>query len=378
LLDALKNPADARRIDRTYTALVNFSANIREQITQRQSAADQKFHLILATVALLATAVMCTAIFVGVKQYRSVMRPLGEIQSAVRRFASGEFTQRVAAAGDAEFVSLASDFNRMADELAALYGELENRVQTKSRQLVQSERLASLGYLAAGVAHEINNPLGIISGYAERSLQRIDVGWSEDTANYVRKTISIMCDEAFRCKAITDRLLMLARPGEQTRKNISLLKLTQEVVSSLGGLQRFADRRITIQTQSDSMVFASEGELKQVIMNLLVNALEASPAGSGQVHVTIAGGEHFVELSVADNGRGMNDQTRQQVFEPFFTQKRSDRPGTGLGLSVAHAIVSDHGGTIEAHSEGLGMGSVFVVRLPLSQEKVEVHDASAC
>ncbi|HEY1628698.1 MAG TPA: HAMP domain-containing protein, partial [Tepidisphaeraceae bacterium] len=154
LLDALKNPADARRIDRTYTALVDFSANIREQITQRQSAADRKFHLILATVALLATAVMCTAIFVGVKQYRSVMRPLGEIQSAVRRFASGEFTQRVVAGGDAEFVSLASDFNRMADELAALYGELENRVQTKSRQLVQSERLASLGYLAAGVAHE--------------------------------------------------------------------------------------------------------------------------------------------------------------------------------------------------------------------------------
>jgi signal transduction histidine kinase len=153
------------------------------------------------------------------------------------------------------------------------------------------------------------------------------------------------------------------------------VKLTHEVVSSLGGLHRFADRRITIQTESDPTVFASEGEMKQVIMNLLVNALEATTPLSGQVHVAIVRGEHSLELSVSDNGRGMSSETRLQVFEPFFTHKRSDRPGTGLGLSVAHAIVSDHGGTIEAHSDGIAMGSRFVVRLPISQE---VNDVIAC
>jgi two-component system NtrC family sensor kinase len=103
-------------------------------------------------------------------------------------------------------------------------------------------------------------------------------------------------------------------------------------------------------------------------LNLVVNALEAVPAGAGEVHIAITRDDRRIELCVCDNGRGMTPQTRDQVFEPFFTEKRSDRPGTGLGLSVVYSIVQDHDGQVEAQSDGLGMGSRFIVRLPIAQE----------
>jgi signal transduction histidine kinase len=122
------------------------------------------------------------------------------------------------------------------------------------------------------------------------------------------------------------------------------------------------------------MVDAVEGEMKQVLMNLLINALEATDDGTGEVKVTVArDGEHRVTLAVADNGRGMGPETLERVFEPFFTERRPrdpdspPRPGTGLGLSITHAIVQSHGGRISAYSDGPGRGSRFVIDLPAAQ-----------
>src|SRR6185369_10914403 len=117
-----------------------------------------------------SAVIIAIAVLIGVSQYRGVMRPLRRFSSGVRSIAGGNFRRRLVIAGDDEFAGLAQDFNRMAAELDGLYRELEDKVATKSKELVRSERLASVGFLAAGVAHEINNPLGIISGYAELSL----------------------------------------------------------------------------------------------------------------------------------------------------------------------------------------------------------------
>ena len=139
------------------------------------------------------------------------MRELG---SSVRQFAAGSLANRIDLRAPAEFIALAEDFNRMARELDSLYRDLEQKVALKSRELVRSERLASVGYLAAGVAHEINNPLSIIAGYAERSLAEMDDAAS-DTA--LRKVLQIICSEAFRCKEITGKLLSMARGGEEEK-----------------------------------------------------------------------------------------------------------------------------------------------------------------
>ena len=194
---------------------------------------------------------------------------------------------------------------------------------------------------------EISNPLGIIAGYSERSLDRLGHGLDDSTAQYLNKSVRIICDEAFRCKEITNRLLMLARPGEEARRLVSIPELAREVIASVGGLKRFADRQIAFDAEpaDELRVHANEGELRQVILNLLVNALEAVAPGVGIVRVSIHRSGEQIEISVTDNGHGMDPATVSRVFEPFFTEKRGQRPGTGLGLSVAHAIIRRRGGT---------------------------------
>ena len=143
-------------------------------------------------------------------------------------------------------------------------------------------------------------------------------------------------------------------------------------MSILGGLRDFKDRTITVRAESREplIVDAVEGEMKQVLMNLLINALEATDDGTGEVRVTVTrDDEHHVTLVVSDNGRGMSSGTLERVFEPFFTERPRDpasppRPGTGLGLSITHAIIQSHGGRITAHSDGPGRGSRFVIELP--------------
>ncbi len=381
LLGALRRndlPVAEIALNRLLGELAETSARIRRTVAEYEDAAERHRRATFRHVCVTAAIMLAVGVIVGMRLYRSVMRPLDRLARGVRHFASGRLHDRLATDGDREFAALANDFNAMARELEGLYNDLEQRVQTKSRQLVQSERLASVGYLAAGVAHEINNPLGIIAGYGERSLQllRRSTPLNDETASSIDRSIGIICDEAFRCKQITDRLLMLARPGKTTRERVSLERVAGDVITSVGGLSRFADRgiRLTTDEHQPLLVLASEGEMRQVLLSLVVNALEAVDPVGGEVQVTVAARDDIVEVCVTDNGCGIPPDALPQVFEPFFTDKRGERPGTGLGLSVAHAIVRDCKGEIEAHSDGLGRGSRFVVRLPRAKEEVaDVH-----
>jgi two-component system NtrC family sensor kinase len=367
--------AQASAVNAVLGQLANLSAEVRKTIEVKQSAAEAQRHRTLEVTIVLFAMVVLTAIVIGIRQYRSVMIPLGRIGTSVRNFTAGRLDERITPAGDHEFVSLASDFNRMASELETLYRQLEEKVAAKSKELVRAQRLASVGYLAAGVAHEMNNPLGIIAGYGERSLQHLSRPTDDTTLPSAQRAIKIMCEEAFRCKEITARLLSLARPAANDRQAVSLGAITQEIISNLGGLPEYADRRITLESPAAAELFvmAKEGEIRQVLMNLLLNALQATSPGTGKVYVSIVsvrtkcGSE--VEISVRDNGCGMTPDTVDRVFEPFFTDKRGrQQPGTGLGLSITHAIVLDHGGRISAQSDGPGRGSQFTLALPAANK----------
>jgi signal transduction histidine kinase len=372
------------------------AADIRRRTEAAREDARAKKRTTILAVGGICGAVVVGSILVGVLQYRGVTGPLRRLSEGVRELGAGRFAGRVDPRpqwGD-EFVSLSNEFNRMAAELDEFYRELEQKVAAKSRELIRSERLASVGFLAAGVAHEINNPLGIISGYAEYSLselrERSRQGGSRVTVpadgappdgappaagdgsplGEVEKSLQVIRDEAFRCKEITAKLLSLARPGEDRRGPLSLTDVVRDVAAVVGGLKEFRDRRLVVKTDERDgeppTVRGVEGEMKQVLLNLTLNALEAVAPGSGEVRIEVARRGAGVELSVTDNGRGMTPQTLEQVFEPFFTEKKGagQRHGTGLGLSITHAIVQSHGGTIEAHSDGPGKGSRFTVRLP--------------
>jgi signal transduction histidine kinase len=339
------------------------------------------------------------AVLISLWLYRAVMGPLQVLRRGVRTIARGKFTDRLDPRGDREFQELARDFNQMAGELDDLYRELEAKVAAKSKELVRSERLASVGFLAAGVAHEINNPLGIISGYAELSMRKLrhqiaSAGAADSPAlpaapaQATLKALQVICDEAFRCKQIIEKLLGLARGGlrgpdggeaADERKPVSLTKVARDVIDLVQGLPRYRDRRVELHTNGSSadaatMVNGNETELKQVVLNLVINALEATEGRTGHVHIELHRDDKSIQLIVRDNGKGMSPQTLDRLFEPFYTDKRGggegEARGTGLGLSISHAIIQQHGGAIHAASEGPGKGSTLTVELPAMQSSL--------
>jgi two-component system, NtrC family, sensor kinase len=349
-----------------------YTADIRAAVESYQRAADAKRHLTLLVISLVCSTIVVCGVVLGILQYRGVVKPLRHFNQAVQRVAAAQFTQRIDERGPDEFAALARDFNRMAQELDDFYHQLEAKVTQKSKELLRSERLASLGYLAAGVAHEINNPLGIIAGYAEYSLDQIKRRSADAQSGDAEliQSLQVICDEAFRCKDITSKLLALARQGDEDRRAVCLPDIADRVVSIIGGLRAYRDRTLTVATEPQPpreqlCVSAVEAQMQQVVLNLTLNALEATVPQTGQVRIDLGRRNGAVELCVSDNGRGMTPQTLGHVFEPFFTDKRGSRQaGTGLGLSITHRIIESHGGTITAHSDGPGKGSRFVVSLP--------------
>jgi signal transduction histidine kinase len=387
------SPPPTDSLNSVHGQIAHTVSDVGKRVQASQDAAERKRRATLVAVGTLSGVVILAAFVLGLWQYLSVLSPLQRLGAAVRRVATGQFGVRIMEAGlpsgrNHEFATLARDFNRMAEQLDNFYRDLEQKVAAKSKELIRSERLASVGYLAAGVAHEINNPLGIISGYAEYALAEMKNGKPGDASTLppdIDGTLRVIRDEAFRCKDITGKLLSLARQGDTQRNRVNLADVAEQVVSILAGLRDFKQRTITVRAEQREtlIVDAIEGEMKQVLMNLLINAFEATDDGAGEVKIIItrttdsdlsADTGEAVTLTVADNGRGMAPETLERVFEPFFTERRprdpgqSPKPGTGLGLSITHAIVQSHNGRITADSDGSGMGSRFVMELPAARE----------
>jgi signal transduction histidine kinase len=336
-------------------------------------------------IGLLSAAAVLAAVLLSVAHDRLVVAPLQRLRAGVRRVAAAQFAERLASddmSASPEFLELADEFNRMAGELDAFYRKLEEQVRAKSRELVRSERLASVGFLAAGVAHEINNPLNIISGHAELTARQLARGRlssndRDDAATAgaeAAESLKVIQDEAFRCKEITEKLLSLARRGEQTREALDLGGVARDVAAMTRGLKNYRDRRLTICLDPDEPleVEANATEMKQVLLNLTINALDAVPPVEGEVRIEGRRTSEWVELSVRDNGRGMSSDVLAHVFEPFFTARKgrvdangqAPNRGTGLGLSITHAIIESHGGRISVESDGPGRGARFTVQLP--------------
>jgi signal transduction histidine kinase len=352
--------------------------------------------IVTAVIFLIITVAGC---WISVSQYRGIIRPLRRLRDSTRTMAAGRFDQPVAADGELEFADLARDFNSMARQLDGLYRNLEEKVAQRSRELVRSERLASVGFLAAGVAHEINNPLGIMSGYAQLTLKRLESrngnggsgggGTDASAVADAQRTLEIVRDESFRCRGITEKLLSLSQPGSGRREPVSLERVAREVADIVAAHRKYRRRALVLDLPADAdrlLVWADEGEMKQVLLNLVINAMEAVEDGTGRVRIEASRADGTIQMRVHDNGCGMTPEVLERVFEPFFTTRRSggddgDRdheplegtPGAtttttlrhaGLGLSIAHAIVESHGGRLRAASDGPGAGSCFSVELP--------------
>ncbi len=249
-------------------------------------------------------------------------------------------------------------------ELRATQSELKRQMeiqQLTERRLIQAAKLAAVGEMAAGVAHELNNPLTTVVGFSELVLEEIP----KDSPLYA--DLEMVLREARRAREVVRRLLDFARPGEITRTRYDFNQIVQDVVSLVRHLLHTSGIQHTLQLEENlPWVYVSVNQIKQVLLNLIHNAIQAMPLGGELTIITQRAqreNRSWIVCHIKDTGSGILPEDRKHLFEPFFTTK-AKQGGTGLGLSISYNIIADHGGTIEVESE-YQKGSCFSIWLPI-------------
>jgi PAS domain S-box-containing protein len=244
----------------------------------------------------------------------------------------------------------------------------EKRMQ--ELQLMQAEKLSSIGILAAGVAHEINNPLNSVAGYAEALLRRLRDEESlaadprlEDFSKYLQ----VIIRESYRCKDTIECLLSFSRKSDGSVDKVDINKVIQEILELVRHKSRYEKITVSTELQADlPVVIGDPAGLRQVFMNLFMNAHQ-SIAASGKIEiVTSQADADTIIVTISDSGHGMSKETMDQIWDPFFTTKSTGQ-GLGLGLAITYNIIKRHGGEISVASI-VGEGSTFTVRIPLWQK----------
>jgi len=300
-----------------------------------------------------------------------IFTPLEVLVAGSRMVAGGMFSYRIHLDTDDEMSELADAMNEMTTRFQDIRDDLDDQVRERTKQAVRSEKMASVGLLASGVAHEINNPLASIAMCAESLESRVRgcIGEADPQYDVIANYLEMIQNEAFRCKGITEKLLDFSRTGETQRQIVELEELIRSVIEMVSHLGKYQEKRIEFEPSEPVVVSGNAQEIKQVILNLLTNALE-SIGKQGSVKINIAARDGFAHITFDDDGCGIDSESLERVFEPFFTQRESGQ-GTGLGLSITYRIVADHGGDIRAYSQGMGRGATFRVRLPLGEDNEE-------
>jgi two-component system, NtrC family, sensor kinase len=329
------------------------------------------------------TAALATILLVAAVQLfrKWIATPLATLVQGSRDVAAGKFDHRIRLDSSDEMGELAVAMNAMTARFQEIRDDLDCQVRERTKQVVRSEQLASVGFLAAGVAHEINNPLASIAMCSESLEGRLSDLMKQVGEEYaadrdvVRSYLDMIQKEAFRCKQITEKLLDFSRMGDSERHPTDLRELAAGVIEMLQHLGKYQNKNAVLRDGRPVIAEISPQEIRQVVLNLLTNGLDSvEPGGTVTIAVTARGNE--AQIVVEDNGCGMTDDVLQHLFEPFFTRRRGAQ-GTGLGLSISYRIVEEHHGNIAVRSGGVGKGSTFTVTLPLRQPASRQHQPLA-
>jgi signal transduction histidine kinase len=314
----------------------------------------------LLEIGLAVISIALAGIVVMIR--RLLGKPLDRLLQTMARVEAGDLTARVAPVSSDELGLLAERFNRMADRLLEITDHQEEIIRERTEKLrgaeihaMQQEKLASLGVLSAGVAHEIGNPLAAISAVTQLLRRR------DQEPERIEK-LDLILAHISRISSIVRRLGELARIQPVERSPVDL----GEVIETTLTLARFDPRSKSIQVVTELApglppILGVAPRLLEVFLNISLNAFDAMPVG-GRLTVRARPARSGVEVEFEDAGAGMTDEVRARIFEPFFTTKPVGQ-GTGLGLAVSHRVVEDHGGTLEVESAP-GRGTRFAVWLP--------------
>lgn len=363
-------------------------------VTSRQTYRASLWWVSISTV--LVVVLLIVGFFAG---RRWISRPWKKLLEGTHRVAQGKFDYRVRLDTRDEFAELADSFNHMTDRFVETRDKLARDARELAEQLTRQERLAGLGFLAAGIAHELNNPLTAIRWTSESLLTRFATLFGNSApqnAALVENYLKMIQSESSRCQQITAKLLDFARGGDGLRANHDLTQVIREVIHLVRAMSKYRLCEIVFNRAEPCVLEINGNEIKQVVLNLVANALDAiedashqvdrrprlsGPATSstkisefsqtsdasavavGRLEIRLTEFTDHVELEFQDTGCGMSSDVLRKIFDPFFTTKPTGQ-GTGLGLPICHRIVTEHGGRLAAISAGVGLGSTFRLSLP--------------
>ncbi len=324
----------------------------------RQIRSSRSVLLSLAVLAILASSLIIWWL-----NRRLVLRPVAALVEGTRRVAEGDLTTVIPVTANHELGDLAKAFNAMTQSMSET-----------QRQLTQADKLASVGRLAAGIAHEINNPLTGVLTYASLLAKRYE-GEGQTSAD-----LEVIVRETKRCRQIIRELLDFARPTPPARKPTDINEVVRRALAVVANQLTESKVGLDLYLDSDLPEANAQGnQIQQVLVNLLINAADAIGPEGGRIRVVTgvaqvmpvgeeaihwdSGARPMVEIRVEDTGCGIAPEELPHIYEPFFTSKGTK--GTGLGLAVSWGIIESHEGTIGVQSEP-GQGTRFTVRLPLA------------
>ncbi len=333
--------ADCHAHSASQRVLGVLDVNVSMAEADREMARGRK---VMASFAVLAIA--CSSLIIWWLNRKLVVRPVEALMEGTRRVANGDLTTAIKVEGHHELSHLAQAFNTMTSQIS------ETRLQ-----LTQADKLASVGRLAAGIAHEINNPLTGVLTYASLMAKRLPEGDPNG------EDVDVIIRETKRCRSIIKELLDFARPAPPTRRSTDLNEVARHSLAVVMNQLSLNHINLALDlTQDLPAAYADGNQMQQVVVNLLLNAADVVEPGTGQITMaTKVFDDAFVEIQVTDNGSGIEPEDLPHLFEPFFSTKGNR--GTGLGLAVTWGIVESHGGSIDVQTE-LGQGTTFSIRIP--------------
>lgn len=337
-----------------------------EEITTRICDRERKhidsFFTLTQRLLLAVFVLICTlGPLLVYKTSNYIVAPIKRLSEIARKISRGSITLRAPIKEKDETYDLAQSFNIMLDHLQLTTRSLEKSLELlheKQDQLVESEKLASIGRLCSGIAHEINNPLTSVLTFSSLMLENMPV----DDPRHGR--LSMIVNETTRARNIVRQVLSFARESPMLTEKMDVNRPVREIINALVSQNAFKDIEL-VQNLSEDLpeINIDPARIGQVVSNILLNAVHAiSPPGKIEVSTKRAGDN--VELIFSDSGCGIPQENIIKIFDPFFSTKDSTK-GTGLGLAVSYGIIKKHGGDIEVRSTA-GAGSTFIVRLPIN------------
>jgi signal transduction histidine kinase len=325
------------------------------------------------TFSLVFSLVTAGVIVIGYLLSQSIARPILKLRTISQAVAAGDLEQSTGLESPDEIGELASAFDTMTvrlrertEEAARLYAETvqrnkeladaNSRLQATQAQLVQSEKLAAVGQLTAGIVHDVKNPLAVIKGLAEELREEPEL------AQPVREQLTVIRDNAARANTIVTDLLKFARQSSPEMKQLDMRESVEAAVRLTEYLARKGNVKVIVDLPSRAAVGVYDPQqIEQVLINLIQNAIQAMPGG-GTLRVNLSLAAGVMAIAIADTGIGIPPENLTRIFDPFFTTK-PEGEGTGLGLSVSYGIVTRHGGKIGVESK-VGQGTTFTILLP--------------